>query len=73
MATLFELLGGGSPTSILDSTANLAANKLASSLPVSSQPPADAFEYFNNDFFNQDNSILSVGNPASSISFVCSS
>jgi len=56
MATLFELLGGGSPTSILDSTANLAANKLASSLPVSSQPPADAFEYFNNDFFNQDNS-----------------
>ena len=56
MATLFELLGGGSPTSILDSTANLAAEKLASSLPVSSQPPADAFEYFNNDFFNQDNS-----------------
>jgi len=56
MATLFELLGGGSPASILDSTANLAANKLASSLPVSSQPPADAFEYFNNDFFNQDNS-----------------
>lgn len=56
MATLFELLGGGSPTSILDSTANLAANKLASSLPVSSQPPADAFEYFNNDFFNQNNS-----------------
>ena len=55
MATLFELLGGGSPTSILDSTANLAAEKLASSLPVSSQPPADAFEYFNNDFFNQDN------------------
>ena len=33
MATLFELLGGGSPTSILDSTANLAAEKLASSFP----------------------------------------
>ena len=56
MATLFELLGGGSPTSILDSTANLAAEKLASNFPVSSEPPADAFEYFNNDFFNQDNS-----------------
>ena len=47
MATLFELLGGGSPTSILDSTANLAAEKLASNFPVSSEPPADAFEYFN--------------------------
>ena len=33
MATIFELLSGGSPTSILDSTANLAANKLASSFP----------------------------------------
>ena len=56
MATLFELLGGGSPTSILDSTANLAAEKLASNLPVSSEPPADAFNYFNNDFFNQNRS-----------------
>ena len=33
MATIFELLSGGSPTSILDSTANLDANKLASSFP----------------------------------------
>ncbi len=33
MATIFDILGGGSPTSILDSTANLAANKLASSFP----------------------------------------
>ena len=56
MATIFDILGGGSPTSILDSTANLAAEKLASSLPVSSEPPADAFEYFNNDFFNQNRS-----------------
>ena len=56
MATLFELLSGGSPTSILDSTAKLAAEKLASNLPVSSEPPADAFEYFNNDFFNQNRS-----------------
>jgi hypothetical protein len=56
MATIFELLGGGSPTSILDSTANLAAEKLASNFPVSSEPPADAFNYFNNDFFNQNRS-----------------
>jgi len=56
MATIFDILGGGSPTSILDLTANLAANKLASSFPVSSQPPVDAFEYYNNDFFNQNRS-----------------
>ena len=56
MATIFDILGGGSPTSILDSTANLAAEKLASGLPVSSEPPADAFNYFNNDFFNQNRS-----------------
>ena len=56
MATIFDILGGGSPTSILDSTANLAAEKLASNLPVSSEPPADAFNYFNNDFFNQNRS-----------------
>ena len=49
MASIFELLGGGSPTSILDSTANLAANKLASNFPVSSNPPADAFSYLNMD------------------------
>ena len=54
--SILDLLRGGSSTSILDSTANLAAEKLASSLPVSSEPPADAFDYFNNDFFNQNRS-----------------
>ena len=49
MATIFDILGGGSPTSILESTANLAAEKLASGLPVSSEPPANAFNYFNLD------------------------
>lgn len=52
MASIFELLGGGSPTSILDSTANLAANKLAGSFPVSSNPPANAFSYLD---MNQPN------------------
>ena len=46
--SMFELLRGG-PTDILDSTANLAANKLASSFPVSSNPPTDAFSYLNMD------------------------
>jgi hypothetical protein len=54
--SILDLLSGGSGASILDSTANLAAEKLASGLPVSSEPPADAFEYFNNDFFNQNRS-----------------
>ncbi len=52
----FLKLFSGTGTDFLQNTSELAANKLASSLPVSSQPPADAFEYFNNDFFNQDNS-----------------
>jgi hypothetical protein len=52
----FLKLFGGTGTDFLNNSAELAAQKLASSLPVSSQPPADAFEYFNNDFFNQDNS-----------------
>ena len=67
MATIFDILGGGSPTSILDSTANLAAEKLASGLPVSSEPPADAFEYFNNDFFNQNRSGILRTNQAQDI------
>ena len=54
--SILDLLSGGSGASILDSTANLAAEKLASGLPVSSEPPADAFDYFNNDFFNQNRS-----------------
>jgi len=52
----FLKLFSGTGTDFLQNTSELAANKLASSLPVSSQPPADAFEYFNNDFFNQNNS-----------------
>ena len=51
----FLKIFGGTGTDFLQNTAELAANKLVNSLPVSSAPPADAFDYFNNDFFNQDN------------------
>ena len=52
----FLKIFGGTGTDFLQNTAELAANKLVNSLPVSSAPPADAFDYFNNDFFNQNNS-----------------
>ena len=45
----FLKIFGGTGTDFLDNTASLAANKLASSFPVSSNPPADAFSYLNMD------------------------
>jgi hypothetical protein len=60
MATIFELLGGGSPTSILDSTANLAANKLASSFPPANIQ--DIFQGSDARFYNGRNQTFNPNN-----------
>ena len=56
----FLKLFGGTGTDFLNNSAELAAQKLATGLDnqitaTGGEPPADAFNYFNNDFFNQDN------------------
>jgi hypothetical protein len=57
----FLKLFGGTGTDFLNNSAELAAQKLATGIDnqitaTGGEPPADAFNYFNNDFFNQDNS-----------------
>ena len=56
----FLKLFGGTGTDFLNNSAELAAQKLATGIDnqitaTGGEPPADAFNYFNNDFFNQDN------------------
>ena len=57
----FLKLFGGTGTDFLNNSAELAAQKLATGLDnqitaTGGEPPADAFNYFNNDFFNQNRS-----------------
>jgi hypothetical protein len=65
MATILDILGGGSPTSILDATANLAANKLASSFPPANIQDifkgSDARFYDGRDQTFNPNNILQSG------------
>ena len=56
----FLKLFSGTGTDFLNNSAELAAQKLATGIDnqitaTGGEPPADAFNYFNNDFFNQDN------------------
>ena len=68
----FLKLFGGTGTDFLNNSAELAAQKLATGLDnqitaTGGEPPADAFNYFNNDFFNQDNLGITNTNVANNL------